>query len=448
MVSKKFYTSVVLRIILILLTCLSILPFIYKTERLFTIFSLIVLLILQIYLLIQYINKFNNDVAGFFAALKTNDASFAFHDKSFRHINQEFRNNIESIRNQLFNLTELKEIQESYLKTLIEKASTGVISVHESGKVDIINQHALEQLNIKAITNIKALENIHSGLYQFIMRAKAGDEKMIMIRGADKGIPLSVRVSEFKQKSGKFKLISFQNIESELNEKELISWNKLIRVLTHEINNSISPITSLADSLEKLLIKDDQRILSKDEISDTIIEKTTEGLQLITKRGEGLMHFVNNYKSIASIKQMDFESIKVAELIYNLEILMKKDLAEKSINLEIDLKPFDLEVHADKKYLEQICINLLKNAIDASNQNGKIKLTGRKQEDKTYIEIIDHGIGIPSELINQIFVPFFTTKEQGSGIGLSLARQIMRLHGGSISVQSTPKLETVFTLIF
>jgi len=425
------------------------LPFINKEERLFTVFSLLVLLILQIYLLIQYINKFNSEIASFFASLKTNDASFAFHDKSFPFINQEFRNNIESIRDQLFDITQRKEIQGTYLKTLIEKASTGIISFNESGKVDIINRHALELLNIRSMAHIQVLEKIHPGLYHFIQRASAGDEKMIMIKGASRGIPLSIRVSEFRQKSEVFKLISFQNIESELNEKELLSWNKLIRVLTHEINNSISPITSLANSLEKIFVNDNRSIISRNEISDEQIKKTTEGLQLISKRGEGLIHFVNNYKSIASAKQMDFETIKVAELFYNLEVLMKKDLSEKNIGLAIELYPFGIELRADKKYLEQICINLIKNAIEAVDENGQIKLTaGKSKNAKTYIEITDNGKGIPPELIDQIFVPFFSTKETGSGIGLSLAKQIMLLHGGDISVLSTPNKETSFIITF
>lgn len=450
MVSKKFYTHIVIRIILILLTCISILPFVYKEERLFTIFSLLVLLILQIYLLIQYINKFNNEIASFFASLKTNDASFAFHDKSLPYINQEFRSNIESIRNQLFDITQQKEIRESYLKTLIEKASTGIISFNESGQVDIINRHALELLNIESTTHIRPLEKLHPGFYHFIQRAKAGDEKMIMIKGASRGIPLSIRVSEFRQKSEAFKLISFQNIESELNEKELLSWNKLIRVLTHEINNSISPIVSLSNSLEKLFIKDQNTIITKENVTNNTIEKNLEGIQLISKRGEGLIRFVNNYKSIASLKQIEIEKFKVAELFYNLEQLLKSDFNERNIKLQIDIKPFDLELNADRKYIEQIFINLIKNSVESiDNKNGLIKLTAflNKKEHLT-LQISDNGHGISKEVLDQVFIPFFTTKEEGSGIGLSLARQIMRLHGGSISVQSTPKLETVFTLTF
>lgn len=450
MLSKKFYIQIILRIILILVNCLSIIPFILKEEKLFTILGLGFLFLLQIFLLLQYINKFNRDVADFFAALKTNDASFAFHDKVFSNIDEGFRNNIEHIRNQLFNITERKEIQQSYFKTVIENTQTAIITVGENGKIDIINHSALKLLNINRISNIKAIENIHPEFYQLIQHSGAGTEKMVMIKNINKAIPIAVRINEFKQKGNHLKIVSFQDIESELNEKELLSWHQLIRVLTHEINNSITPITSLAGSLEKLYQKNEHEIINKQDISEEIIEKTSEGLHVISSRGKGLINFVNNYKQIASLKQLDIETIKVAELFYNLELLMKDKLSEKNIDVKIDIIPFDLEVNADKKYMEQIFINLLKNSLEAvPRESGKIKLSGYKtKKGRTLLEIKDNGKGIAPELKDQIFIPFFTTKENGSGIGLSLSRQIMHLHGGTISVKSEPNVETIFSLQF
>lgn len=448
MISKKFYINVVLRIVLILINCFSIVPFFAQEEKLFTIISLFILLLIQVVMLINYINKFNKDIAYFFSALKTNDASFAFHDKAFPHITESLRKDIEHVKNQIFNITQSKEIQESYLKTLIESAQTGIITFNSNGKVDVVNKHAMELLQIKQLSNIILLHDIHPAFYQFIKNASAGDEKMVNITFNSKTVPLAIRVTEFKQKSNQLKLISFQNIESELNEKELLSWHKLIRVLNHEINNSIAPISSLADSL-KDLYQNNHKTITKEEISEDIIAKTSEGLSLITKRSEGLIQFVQNYKEIASLKKIDFETIKVAELFYNLELLMKNQLKEKNINLEIEIKPFDLELYADKKYIEQICINLIKNSIEAiETNNGAIKLHAYKDRNsKTILKFQDNGKGIDQEIMNQIFVPFFTTKEKGSGIGLSLARQIIQLHGGTISVNSEPGT-TIFTMAF
>lgn len=448
MLSKKFYINIISRILLILLTCLCIIPFFYSDERLFTITGLIILIGIQAYLLLRNINRFNRDISVFFSALKTNDASFAFHDQFFPYISEKVRDDIIHVRNQLFNITELKEIQQSYFKSVIENTQTGIITISKTGKIDIINNSALKLLNINRISNINALENIHPNFYNIVLNSLPDSEKLIMITGKDKTIPLSIRISEFKQKQDKFKLISFQNIQSELEEKEIESWHKLIRVLTHEINNTVSPITSLANSIEKLFKNKSDKTISKEEISDKIIQKTHEGLHIISQRGDGLIEFVNNYRNISSFKKLKFEKLKIAELFYNLELLMKNKLDEKNINLDIDIKPFDLELNADKKYIEQVFINLLKNSIDAIHKgSGAISLIAFKNDDeKVVLKITDNGIGIPEEIKNQIFIPFFTTKEQGSGIGLSLARQIMRLHGGSISVQSEPGIKTTFIL--
>ncbi|MBU8892329.1 MAG: hypothetical protein KOO66_06090 [Bacteroidales bacterium] len=450
MLSKKFYINIITRVLLITCTIIGTIPFILKDEKLFTLIALSSFIIIQILLLIKYINRFNREISSFFSLLKTSDASFAFNDKSFSYISEKVRDDIFQVQNQLFDITELKEIQKSYLETVIESAQTGIITITETGNIDLINKYATELLNINLISNLKALEKLHPNFYHTILNGVAGSEKLIMIKGKSKAIPLSIRISEFKQKQNMFKLVSFQNIQSELEEKEVDSWHKLIRVLTHEINNTVSPITSLANSIEKLYINKSNDTISKKEISDKIIETTHEGLHIISQRGEGLMEFVNNYRNISSLKKMNFERFKVAELFYNLELLMKKNLSEKNIKLSIEVKPIDLELNADKKYIEQIFINLLKNSIDAINsKSGKITLKAFKNEDdKIILEITDNGIGISEEIRDQIFVPFFTTKEQGSGIGLSLAQQIMRLHGGSISVQSLSEGKTSFVLSF
>jgi len=449
MLSKKFYLNIIIRIILILFTCISIIPFINKIEKLFTIFSILSLLTLQIYLLLNYINKFNREIANFFSALKTNDASFAFHDKTFKYISDEFRNDINYIKQQLYNITELKEIQHSYFKTVIANAQTGVITINENGDIDIINAYALKVLNVNRISNIKDFKNIHPNFYN-ILSGYTGIEKSIVIKGNSVAIPLSVRITKFKQKKQIYKLVSFQNIKSELEEKEIDSWHKLIRVLTHEINNTVSPITSLASSIEKLYNTNTNSSITKEEISDHTIEKTKEGLHIISERGEGLMEFVNNYRNISSLKRLDFTNLKIAELYYNLELLLKNKLDSKNIELKIDIKPFDLELKADKKYIEQILINLIQNSIDAINTNtGIINLKAYLNNNQNVImEISDNGIGISENILEQIFVPFFTTKEQGSGIGLSLAQQIVRLHGGNISVYSEPNIKTTFILSF
>ncbi len=449
MFSKRFYFNIVIRIILILITFILVIPLSNIEERSFSILGLSFLIFIQVSFLLRYINRFNNEIAGFFSALKLNDTSFTFHNKIFQHISIKVEEDINHIRNQLFKVNESKEIQQSYFKSVIENAQTGILVFNKDGKVDVINKSALDLIGLSFLNNISELRPKYKELHANILQILPGEEILIQVKNKDKATPLALRASEFIQKFDKYKLISFQNIQSELDQKEIESWHKLIRILTHEINNTVSPITSLASSLQNLYKRQNKKV-TKETINDQIIQKTSEGLGLIANRGEGLIEFVRNYKEIASLKQLNFERIKIAELFYNLEALMKNKLEENKINLHINIKPFDLELNADKKYLEQIIINLIKNSIEAiEGINGIITLTAFQEKNKNVIlEISDNGKGIPSDILDQIFVPFFTTKKQGSGIGLSLARQIMQLHGGSISVQSESNIQTIFTLTF
>lgn len=449
MFSKRFYINIVIRIILILITFILIIPLSNIEEKLFSIIGLSTLIIIQVLFLIRYINRFNNEIASFFTALKLNDTSFTFHNKIFQHISKEVEKNINHIRNQLFKMTESKEIQQSYFKSVIDNAQTGILVFNKDGKVDVINKSALDLIGFTVLNNIKELEFNYKELHLIMVQILPGEEKLIQVKNKDKATPLSIRASEFKQKSDKYKLISFQNIQSELDQKEIESWHKLIRILTHEINNTVSPITSLANSLQNLY-KPDNKKITEETINKQIIDRTSEGLGLISQRGKGLIEFVKNYKKIASLKQLNFEKFKIAELFYNLEILMKNKLKEKQIKFNIHIKPFDLELNADRKYLEQIFINLIKNSIEAIKEtNGMITLTAFQDENENIIlKISDNGKGIPVEILDQIFIPFFTTKEQGSGIGLSLTRQIMHLHGGNIYAESVPGKNTIFTLQF
>lgn len=440
MISKKFYLSIIFRIALLMISLLAILPFIKNEEKLFTSVLIILLIIIQILLLINYINKFNRELSCFFTSLKTNDISFAFHDKSFSFITPSFRNDINYIREQLFKVRKQIEIQQSYFKTVIENAQTGILTVNEDGKIDIINKSALNLLNINRISKICDIKHVHPEFYNCLLNSKAGTEQLIYIE--QNKIPLSVRITEIKQLNISFKIVSFQNIQKELNQKELDAWQNLIRVLTHEINNTVSPIISLADSMEKEF----PNITNSEKLSAKTIQKTHDGLKTISERSSGLVKFINNYKSISSQKQIEKTNFKAAELFYNLEVLMQPQLSEKNIKLKIEVKPFDLDINADKKYIEQIFINLIKNSIYAVEQNGKIILSAYTKEKNTILEIYDNGRGIPKEIEERIFTPFFTTKKNGSGIGLSLARQIINLHGGNIAADSTPNKETKFTI--
>jgi nitrogen fixation/metabolism regulation signal transduction histidine kinase len=244
-------------------------------------------------------------------------------------------------------------------------------------------------------------------------------------------------------------LISLQNITSEIDRSEVDAWQKLIRVLTHEIMNSVSPIKLLSGSLIEMF-EENNTIKPINELDNKTIEDSVLGLKTIRKRSDGLSNFVETYKNLTQIPKVKISEIKINQLFEHLNTLLKDDLNAKNIGFIINCNPSNLVLNADEKLVEQVLINLIKNASEALKniEHPIINLNAETSNDLVHIIVSDNGPGISSDIAENIFIPFFTTKEKGSGIGLSLSRQIMHLHNGSISVKSEPNIETVFTLQF
>jgi signal transduction histidine kinase len=259
-------------------------------------------------------------------------------------------------------------------------------------------------------------------------------------------INLLLKSTSFKNKNRTLRLVSVQDINDQLSEKEMESWLKLIRVLTHEIMNSIAPVTSLSENLKNLYIRDGA-VIKPEMVSETTIAKTAKGLEVIEQQGIGLINFVESYRKLTRLPKPELKPVNVRNLIENTVLLNKSLWPDIQISLQIN-DP-DMQIAADEKLFSQVLINLLKNAAEAleDRENGNIQIqTHRNREGKIEICIKDNGPGIPPELLEEIFVPFFTTRESGSGIGLSLSRQIIRLHGGKLTANSQPGKETTFCI--
>jgi signal transduction histidine kinase len=263
-------------------------------------------------------------------------------------------------------------------------------------------------------------------------------------------VQLSLKSTSFKAKDNELILLSIQDIRNELDEKELDSWMKLIRVLMHEIMNSIAPITSLSESLCQFYTIGGRQALPE-EITEATIQSTLRGLSVIKEQGNGLMLFVESYRKLTRLPKPDRKIFKVEELVTRIQVLYTSLENSDRVKLTISITPRNMELYADENLISQVLINLTKNALQANeaNPDGKIQIVaGFNADERPQIRVVDNGPGIPDEILEQVFVPFFTTRENGSGIGLSLSRQIMRLHGGSLQVRSIPEKETVFSMIF
>jgi signal transduction histidine kinase len=285
------------------------------------------------------------------------------------------------------------------------------------------------------------------GFSEQLIAMESNDRKLISFILNGELIQLATKKVKFRTAQEELHLVSFQNIKPELEEKEIESWQRLIRVITHEIMNTMTPITTLVGTImKKLWRKDTNTTIEPKEVTPEIMQRTVKGLDLIDSRGKGLIHFVQNYRSITKLPKPEFQIVNVKNLLQKSVQLFEHQVSETNVELRVICHP-SLFINADGSLLEQVLINLTKNAIESLDgvEHPIVTLEASSSNDQVLIQVFDNGQGIPPDMIDDIFVPFFTTKQKGSGIGLSLSRQIVHLHGGSLTVQSVPG-NTVFTI--
>lgn len=344
-----------------------------------------------------------------------------------------------------------KEAEFQYLKNIVQHIGIGIITFGKSGKIQLMNTAAKKLLRTSNVNTINDLKIVNENLVESLIRLRTGGRDLIRLDINGEVIQLAIYAIELTLRGEVYKLISLQNIQNELEEKEMEAWQNLVRVLTHEIMNSVTPISSLANTVETELeeqLKNDQEVnaLTNEEVADLHLAAHT-----IQKRSEGLIKFVQDFRNLTHIPTPKLVSIPVKELMEELLLLLKKDVEINNVKTSLVVEPSDLQIKADQTMIEQVLINLIKNAIQAfDNQvNKHVEIIANlDKKRRPIITIKDNGNGIDDEAIEKIFIPFFTTKKSGSGIGLSLSRQIMRKHQGTLSVSSKIDEGTEFFLRF
>jgi len=454
MVYKKFRVQVIIRILLIVGT--FVLMFVIHQETAYAISSIIlaVLFLAQIVSLIRYTEQTNKKLTRFFESIRHADFTSSFTNKelgkSFEDLNNEFNEVIEAFNK---NKTE-KEEHFNYLLTVIQHVSIGIIVYKRDGKVDVFNNAVKRLLQLPRLREIKNLSVIEEGLPEKLLSMKAGDKSLIKVFVADELLQLSMHATQFRMRGEEYILVSFQDIHPELEQKEIESWQKLIRVLTHEIMNSITPISSLSETVDEILNSHEKEPPSPEDLKEDM-ENVRQAITTIGNRSKGLLNFVELYRNLTRIPKPNFRHYFVQNMFDRVIELLGPKIEEFNIETTIKIFPKDLKLLADPDLVDQVLINILLNAIDAvsgNNREGKSpKITiiaSVNLNNRTTIEIADNGKGIKHDLLDKIFMPFFTSKTTGSGIGLSLSRQIMQMHKGSISVRSKQDEGAVFTMVF
>lgn len=411
------------------------------------------MVVVQISSLIYFVERTNRKLTHFLESIRHSDFSTSFSDRAlggtFEGLNRAFNEVIADFRK---NRAE-KEEHYNYLLTVVQHVNIGILAFKKDGKVDIFNNATKRLLKVNNIQYIQELKDIKPELPELLLEMKAGDRQLVKIVIDDNLVQLSVYATEFRMRGEEFVLVSLQNITTELDEKEIESWQNLIRVLTHEIMNSITPISSLASTVRDILLEEeeDDKEIRLRQLDEDDIENINEALVTIRNRSQGLLTFVENYRNLTRIPRPNFRYFAVKELFDRAHVLLKPKMEKYGIVCTPRMFPDDLMITADPDLIDQVFINLLLNAIDAVKdvENPQIEVVASiNAGDRITIDFADNGQGIKPDILDKIFMPFFTSKKEGSGIGLSLSRQIMHLHKGSITVKSKPGEGAVFRLNF
>jgi two-component system nitrogen regulation sensor histidine kinase NtrY len=449
MIFKRYEWRLVLRVIFMFLTLAVTSALVVKgpASYIFLIIT-IPLCIYEVIDLIRFQRKAQDEVSQFVESIHYRDFSRHFDVRKAPNELKPLRKGFNEINTTFKLISRERETQYQYLQKILELVDTGILSYElETGETGWINESFKKLIGVPYLKTIHSLEKREESLYTELIKLKPGDSKILTITRNQQLIKILVGASAMRSENKVYKLIAFQNVSEALDETESKAWQKLLNVMTHEIMNSVAPISSLADTLKNRL--------QSPEIANSPVSSQLEDLELgidtIKRRSEGLLKFTESYRSLNKITKLDLTKILVRNLFESLNRLMRPTLEKKNIDMEIILRDPALAIEADLNLIEQVLINLLVNAIEAvkDRENPLLTLSAEVLSNgKTLLKIADNGLGMPTELLDKIFIPFFSTRKTGSGIGLSLCKQIMLLHKGNIQVQSTDGVGSTFILQF
>jgi len=445
---NSFFSNILARIVLLLLTIFGLAWLFINQERFFTLIFLGLLVILQILLLFSYLNRTNQNLARFLLLLTQEDTSVVLWKDKVERTFQGLHHSFEKVNQEIGRIRMEKEKGTILLQRTMDHMSTGIMAADVDGRIEIINSEALKIFRLPRLNHLTELDQVDPAFTQALVGLKydSGNIQHLINEKGEK-LPLLVRVSLLKLEEKTLRIYSIQNIKTELEANEINSWQKMTRVLSHEISNSLTPISTLGAGIHRKLSqgmrdKKGGLVLNPDAADDLI-----KSAELIEQRGNNLVEFMEQYKSFSRLPEPVLKKVGVESFFESLNLFFKEDMTKYGIDFKVDMADATLCIHADSKLFEQAFINLIRNATEAlkDQESGVIELkAGMDADRKVALSISDNGPGIPVEIQSQIFIPFFTTKRGGSGIGLSLVRKVVSMSGGSITFQSEPGGGTKF----
>lgn len=442
MVFKNFKFQIIVRVLLITVAVTLFAWCIVYAYYLRSIYLGAAILI-QLIELVWYTDRFNRDLKNFLTSLLQSDFTTHFHTSGNGKSIDELYSILNKITSAFRNISVQKEVQYRYLEMLFEHVRVGILSIDATGKVQHANHALKTMLQKNILPDLHAFESIDASLANTIRDIRTGETRLVKLRVQQEVLQLSIHASEFKLEDMYYKLISMQNIRQELDMHEMDAWQKLIHVMSHEIMNSVSPIISLSSTLHGLVVQSKSADTPQPSLYDTL----NQGLDAIRIRSEGLYNFTKTYRKLAAIPKLNLTETNLGEIVQRVEVLMAAAIKENGIALTI--ADIDRPVIADPALIEHVLINLLLNAIDAVAGKAVPSIyiyTTPSAKNQVNIHVRDNGEGMDEATLEKIFIPFYTTKKNGSGIGLAISKQILQLHHADIRVNSAPALGTEFII--
>ena len=444
---KRFRLHCLIRILLIAVT-VALLFYLVLYTTLYASMAVVALIgIGQVYGLITFVERSNRGMVRFLEAIEHADLSDTISTGLRGNTYDELNASFARVLGQFRVIRQEREENLRYLETVVQHVGIGLIAYREDGVIELANTAARRLLHATRLDCIDHLASVSADLVASLQNARPGQRQMLILKNGSGPQQIAILTTQLRLSDRNITLASFQNITSELGAKELEAWQNVIRVLAHEIRNSLTPISSLASTIAESL-DEGQNMVAQSGLDR---QEMHEALVTIQRRSEGLLQFVDSYRRLTRIPAPSFAPVSVAALLSDTVTLLQAHIAPGNISLTHSVEPADLPVYADAQLIGQVLTNLSLNAVDslAGRSGGVIRLRGMLDGyGRAKISVTDNGPGILREALDQVFVPFYTTKKGGSGIGLSLSRQIMRMHHGQLTVSSTPDHETTFTLLF
>jgi len=443
----KRFKSITIFYILLIIVLSIVATYVYLNTYfwLTSIWILIAVLVLA-YVFLLFIGKEYRKLSHFLNSVEQDDFNPPYH-KSFKDL--DLNSAFQKLSGIISSLRDNAQASTHYLQSIINHVNHAIICLDNEDKIVLVNKEAKKIFNKNVLRDLNSLQISNIDLPFILSNLRLGEKKVIKVMNDNKLYNYSLQLANFKIQKINYRLFSFQNIQSELEQNELESWQKLTRVITHEIMNSAIPISNLSGLVYNQLFDETGNI--NEDFNEDAKSDIQEGLLTIENRSKGLVNFVEATRNFTKMPNPDYQEISLEELINRVVLLLKSKISELKINVNISVENKDLKIHADKSMIEQIIINLLLNAFDALKdiKSPLINIDiNRNENNRVTILIQDNGCGISIDDLENIFIPFYTTKKNGSGVGLSLTKQIMYLHKGSISVDSKIQEGTRVCLTF